>query len=382
MDPTTADPAAAPARLAERAEGWRRLARPLALYLASRLVALLALGLAATQTDRINLLGALASWDGSSYVAIAQHGYPARVPELAGHATFSSIAFFPLLPLLIRALALATGLRHLVAALIVSNLAGVIAALLLWRLVERIGDRDWADRSVALFGVFPGALVLSMVYAEPLLLALALGCLLALLGRRWYAAGILAALGTAARPNGLALVAACAAAAAPAVLRDRNWRALAAPALAPLGGLAYLAYLWRHTGEPGAWFRVEREGWGQFFDFGAGTLRRAVHVLGGTRAYDDLLSTLGLVIVLMLAGLMVRWRPPAAVWAYTGLVVLLAVGSSDLGPQPRFVLTAFPLLIAAARWVRGTAFAVLLGACGAGMVAYAVISIGALQVFP
>jgi hypothetical protein len=254
--------------------------------------------------------------------------------------------------------------------------------LLLWRLVERIGDPEWADRSVALFGFFPGALVLSMVYAEPLLLALGIACLLALLGRRWFAAGILAALGTAARPNGLALVAACAAAAAWAVLRDRDWRALVAPALAPLGALAYLAYVWRHTGEPGAWFRVEREGWGQYFDFGAGTLRRAVHLLEGGRAYDDLLSTLGVVVVLVLAGLMLRWRPPAALSAYTAVVVLLALGSSDLGPQPRFVLTAFPLLVAAARWVRGTAFAALLGACGAGMVAYAVVSIGALQVFP
>ncbi len=37
----------------------------------------------------------------------------------------------------------------------------------------------------------------------------------------------------------------------------RWWR----PLLAPLGFVAYMAYLWRHTGEPLAWRLTERGGW-------------------------------------------------------------------------------------------------------------------------
>ena len=58
--------------------------------------------------------------------------------------------------------------------------------------------------------VFPGSFVLSFAYTEALLLVLAMACLWCLPTHRWVGAGVLAAFGTATRPNGLALVLACA----------------------------------------------------------------------------------------------------------------------------------------------------------------------------
>src|SRR5664279_2260311 len=69
--------------------------------------------------------------------------------------------------------------------------------------------RRVALRTTAVFACFPGAIVLSLAYTEGLTLVLAVGCLLALLHRRWLLAGICAAFATAARPNALALVVAC-----------------------------------------------------------------------------------------------------------------------------------------------------------------------------
>src|SRR5207244_1786643 len=143
----------------------------------------------------------------------------------------------------------------------IGAVAGLTACLLLWRLVHHLSGPASADRAVALFCFFPGAMILSLPYSEGLMLALAIGCLHALLRRRWVTAGVLAALATATRPNAMALVAACAWAAAVAVWRRREWRALAAPALAPLGLVAFFAYLARHTGDAGAYWRTQRQAW-------------------------------------------------------------------------------------------------------------------------
>src|SRR5205807_7473706 len=95
---------------------------------------------------------------------------------------------------------------------------------------------------------FPGSIVLTPFYTEGLLIALVLGCLLALLHDRWWTAGVLAALATATRPNAVVIVACCACAAAVAIRRRRDWRPLVAPLLAPTGLLAYFSFLWLRTG--------------------------------------------------------------------------------------------------------------------------------------
>ncbi len=92
--------------------------------------------------------------------------------------------------------------------------------------------------------------------------------------KRWVGAGVLAALGTATRPNGLALVLACAVASVIAIRNERDWRSLAAPLLAPLGFIAFQLWLGQHTGEAGVWFRVQSEAWGEGASFGLTAVRK------------------------------------------------------------------------------------------------------------
>ena len=146
------------------------------------------------------------------------------------------------------------------AALAVNFVLAVAAVLLVGVLARRLFDAEVAERAMVLFAVFPGSFVLSFAYAEALLIVLAALCLWCLLEERWLLAGIVAALATATRPNGVALVAACAVAAGIAIYRRRDWWSIVAPLLAPIGFIAFQVWLSAHTGESAPWFRVAARG--------------------------------------------------------------------------------------------------------------------------
>ncbi len=315
----------------------RPLARPLAVYAASRSVVLAVFAIAAQLDggEGLTTLEALGRWDSTWYVAIARDGYPAGVPEVAGEAVASRLAFFPLFPAAVRVVMAVTGLGGLEAALLANVVLGAVFAVLLWILARRLADDATADRAVALDCFFPSAFVLSMAYSEPLMLALAAACLLALLDRHWVLAGVTAALATATRPNALALAAACAWAAAVSGAGPTG--------LAGAGG-----------------FRVEDEAWDERFDYGRSTLGRVWGLFHRPSADQNVLyATLGSILAVAPVVLLWRWRPPGPVIVYTLAVVALTLGSATHGGRPRFVLTAFPLVMAAAVFVRGLAFTTL-----------------------
>lgn len=357
----------------------RWLLRPLVIYGASRVVILLAFFLAVTAAGQLGhdlsagrpwpappagqspTLTALTAWDGAWYTQIAQRGYGGRS---------SVMAFFPAYPLATRALSAVTGLGRPAAGVLVAGLFGALAAILLWRLSCALGDEPFADRSTALFAFAPGSFVFSMAYAEPLMLAASIGCLLSLYRQRWLWAGVWGAVATAARPNAGVLVVACAWAAVVAVRRSGAWKALAAPLLCAGGIAAYFAFLWRRTGVVLAWFDVERNIWKDTYSL-ASPWTRAQHALsqltGGGRGPDlnYVVPTLGLVCAAVTIFWLARWRPPPALIIYAVGIVVLAAGSARLGVRPRFLATAFPLMQAVAWRFRGTACWVTVAVCAA-----------------
>ena len=272
--------------------------------------------------------------------------------------------------------------------MVLATAFGAVAAVLLWQLVRELSDPDVADRTVALFSFFPGSLVLSMPYAESLMLALALACFLALHRQRWLAAGVAAGLATATRPNAVALCLCCAWSAAVAVGKDRRWVALVAPVLSLTGIGGYFAFLAERTGDPLAWFRVQRVAWFERVDLGV-VGRRTGTVLGdlfGGLARplnaNDLVTTAGLLFAVVTLVALWRWRQPAIFVVYTVVVLVMALLSRTLGLRPRFVLTAFPLLAALALHLRGLAFRVWLGVSAGLLAAYAILSVTTTVVTP
>jgi 4-amino-4-deoxy-L-arabinose transferase-like glycosyltransferase len=335
------------------------LARPLLIYAVSRLLTLAAAAVATVGHPGSTMWGVLAGWDGNWYRAVATGGYPSSLPHGVGLSAQSGLAFFPAYPFAMRLVWRLTPLTPLGAGIFVSMVAGAIAALLVRALVRHLADAEAAERAFVLFCFFPGAFIFSMIYAEGVMLVGAAACLLALLRKRWVLAGLGGALASAARGNGLVLTLCCAWVAALAIRRDRDWKALAAPILAPLGAVAYFAFLKARTGSFTTWFTVERNGWNERFDFASTNWNHAHRFLHHPfRNANELILGLSLLFAIGAGIALVRSGLPSVLAVYTFATLALVFLSATLGVRPRFLLTAFPLLVPIAMRARGSTFTV------------------------
>lgn len=294
-------------------------------------------------------------WDTGFYLSIADEGY-----KVQGEA-LPSVAFFPLLPLLIRAVTSVTG-DSLVAGLIVANAALLGATMLFYRLVEEEWGASVADRAVWYLLIFPTAFFGSAIYSESLFLFLAVGALYLARKGYWESAAMLGFLAALTRLVGILV--------APMLLvewwtqrrhREQDARpplwALAAPATASLGTVAYMFYLWRLFGNPLA-FAHASSAWGREPTLPlvtmADLLQQPVEgwraaLLAGTLPLDNwidllaVLAFLGLGVVLLTQR---RWSE--GIFVVLGSLVPLSSGL--LMSQRRYVWVLFPAFVLLARW--------------------------------
>ena len=318
------------------------------------------------------ILQVLTSWDGAWYYRIIRTGYPTLIPpDVTYEMPEARAAFFPVYPLLVRAADVVLPGGDVAAGVIVNLVLGALAVWLVGLIARQLfGDRI-GYRTMLLMAFFPGSVVLTLTYSEATLIVIAAACLLMLLRERWLAAGVLAAIGTATRPNGVALIAACAVAAIIAVHSNRRWRALIAPALAPLGFIAFQVYLRVHTGE-WAWFRVQREAWDEGTSFGftavKNTIEAIIHPLASP---TDILTAISVLVMVVLIAAMVRRRLPWPLVAYVVVVLALMVLPITVTARPRFLYTAFPAFISLAAWwpdEHEEAWGLVIALCTAGLV--------------
>ena len=330
---------------ADRARPWLTLL--LLALLVKALVVTLTLIEFGAGPDPLTALGRVwDQWDARHYVYLATHGYTA-----AGDAR-NLIAFFPLYPALISAVA-AVGLPARTAALLISNLAGLIAAILLYEVARVDASEKAAWRTAAFFTVFPTAYFLLVGYTEALFCALAFGAVLAARRQRFVAAGLLGGLAAAARLTGLALL--------PFLLIElfsarraltRTWRAIVAPLLILLGFATYLATNLLVLGDPVAFIAVQRQHWSHSLSapwVGFAAAVRGItwrvpwekltvgggEIAGGITAYAT--ATLS----------WLRLRPADAAYAtvVTAMITFLPFWLSI----PRYLLSMYPLFLLAGR---------------------------------
>jgi hypothetical protein len=148
------------------------------------------------------LVAPAARWDAGWYLLIVHHGYQ---PGL-GAATSARGAFFPLYPLLVRALS-ALVVAPVLAGVAVSSLALAFALYGLHRLTSlETGSREAARLAVLVTAFAPMAFFFSAVYSESLYLALSVGAFWFARKGRWAATGLLGALAAATRPTGVLLL--------------------------------------------------------------------------------------------------------------------------------------------------------------------------------
>lgn len=190
-------------------------------------------------------------FDARWYVDVAQHGYHYGTPEN------SNTNFFPLYPLLIRAVQPLTAGSAWAAGLLVANACFLASLVLLWKWAKLRWPEEVAFRALMLVAVFPFAFFFATPYAEPLFLMLAVAAFLFAEEDRWGWAVAAAALCVLSRPVGAAVVAGLVVMA----LQQRSPRRAAASAAALTPLALFAAYLWFQVGHPLAFTVAHSQGW-------------------------------------------------------------------------------------------------------------------------
>jgi hypothetical protein len=345
---------------------WRRaLIVGLAAYLVSRLCVIAGTAVRAAQlavdarTDGEAEPGAgsvisqvLTSWDGRWYLEIVRGGYPSSVPANITYEQLEArAAFFPLYPWTVRVLDTVLPGGDTFAALFLNFVLGAVSVVLVGVLARRLYGVGVAARAMTLYAIFPGSVVLSLAYSEALLIVLAAACLILLLDERWLWAGLAAALATATRPNGIAVVAACVVASFLAIRRRRDWYSLVAVALAPIGFVFFQWFVGSTADERWIWFRVQREAWAEGTSFGATAVTNTFGFLSNPLSSPtDALTALSMLALVGMVYCAWRVRLHWVLVAFCAVVVALMLVPETVTARPRFLFTAFPFFIAVAAW--------------------------------
>jgi Mannosyltransferase (PIG-V) len=340
-----------------------------------------------TQALAEPLLAPLARWDSVWYLRIADSGYG---------GSDARAAFFPLYPLLVRAVATPFGASPaalLVAAYAVALAAFLGALALLYRLVSLELGRPLARPTLLLLAVFPAALFFGAPYSESLFLLLAVGAFYAARTGRFAWAAAAAAGAAATRSAGILLL-------LPLAMlwwesRDRRLRDAAWLLLAPVGLAAYALFLGLAEGDAlrfldvqdawsrelavplsGAWdgFTAAVDGVRQlasgqtdvvYFEKAAGDPYRIA-------AINVMLFGALVFAVAACAGVFRRLPRPYAAWVAASLVLPLSfpVTPQPLMSLPRFLAVLFPIFMWLAVWSeerRATAQVAAVSAIGLGL---------------
>ncbi|MEW2500895.1 hypothetical protein AB0878_10470 [Amycolatopsis sp. NPDC047767] len=344
-----------------------------ALYLGVRVVGVVVLALFASSTGQ-PLLDRLTAWDGQWYLAIADGGYGGithGLVDAAGNfAPHTPLAFFPLYPFLMHALATGTGLDSTTAGLLISALAGVVAALGVYRLGKRAGNERTGLLLVALWAGAPLSITLSMVYTEALFTAFVAWALVGLVEKRWAPASLCCVAAGLTRPTAVVLVAVVVFAGVVAFARAPRPAPLVAAAAAPVGLVGYWLWVANQTGSLFGWFDLEWHGWNTRFDAGAETFGFVGQQLVQGRSVMEVGNVFVVFLAIIAAVLLLlRLRERPSWWPLilfgAGMVVLVAGTAGIPFAKARFLLPGFVLLLPLAQGLsarrRSTAVAATAG---------------------
>lgn len=260
-----------------------------------------------------------ANFDGVHYLSIAKNGY----------FEFQQ-AFFPLYPLLIRALSKVMNGNYVLAGMVISSLSLLGTLVLLWRLIEKEKLAKWA----IIFMLFsPTSFYFGSIYTESLFLLLILASFFSLKHKKWLLYMIFASLASATRLVGVFL-------------------------FFPLGLFTYMVYLKKTVGDPLFFIRAQPA-------FGAGRSGGKIVFLPRVYfRYFKIFLTVPLTNydywIAILEFLTFNWvlfllwrgykKNLPRIWlVFSLLAVIGPTLTGSLSSIPRYVSVAFPIFIVLAR---------------------------------
>jgi len=232
---------------------------PLAMWLTSRLViCLVLLGIAPLLNAppggiKPEFWGdAFSNWDAKHYLKIATDGY-----DYSGGEAGALVAFFPLFPLMIRAL-MSLGIPAIPAGIIINNLAFLGTVILLDQWMNKTHGLKIAHWVILVLVWFPLSLFGTVIYTEGLYLFFSTASLWAFEREKYKSVAIFGCLASATRITSLAMIGAFI---LTAILKKKGISAYLA-SFASAGGLViYSIYCWYRFNDPLAFINVQHTQW-------------------------------------------------------------------------------------------------------------------------
>jgi len=303
-------------------------------------------------------------WDAPHYLDIARFGYAARGQDALW------IAFFPMYPFLVRLFSALFG-NLILSGLLVSLVTAVGCAYVLTKLVALDGTSEEANRAAILLFAFPTAYFLAAPYSEGIFLFSVLAALYAGRTKHWAAAGLFAAMATASRLVGLAVLPALAVEALwPLTNMREQIKRLAAISVGLMGFVTYLAinasaygdplhFLVAEKGRP--WFQHAVWPWRPIFQAWSQIVYPRATGTWFWFVYPARLGALALAVGVMIWGWR-RMRLSDHIFAWTALG--LSLMESRLISLPRYILALYPIpMILAYKLKNRAAFWSVVGVC-------------------
>ncbi len=338
--------------------------------------------------EPMDLLRMWSRWDAPHYLDLVVFGYRATdAGNLVGPHGYRSIypgdlplyiVFYPLFPWL------ATIVNFLLddplaSAFVVTTLASLFVAPLLYRLVRHDEEPAVAMRAAWFLLIFPTAYFLHIGYTEALFMALVLGSFLAARTERWWLAGLLGGLAALTRVNGLVLIPALAAEALTQWLHRRpeerrlrvEWLAIG---LVAVGFGGYLALNQAIYGDALTFLRIQHEHWFKSLDWPWNGINGTLGWLSSSNPDNVLMQgwmELAFIAIGLVATLHAALRFRLSWFAWMAGNWLLFVSTSFVMSVPRYALTLFPLYVSLA----------LLSSRRPALALISAVSIGALVYF-
>jgi hypothetical protein len=295
-------------------------------------------------------------WDSDWFLEVARRGY---YPE----PDSAPAAFFPMYPMLIRALTPLCLGKDWVAALLVANLAMFGALAVLFRLTEHEFDRATAGRTTFYLVAFPTGFFLTAAYNEGLFIGLMVATVYCLRRQQWWWAGGFGALAAFTRSAGVLMIGVFIYeyVRVHGIRRRSIERSALAVLLIPLGLVGVMAFSLQAYHQPFAFLRAQRY-WGRHLDWpwapvlrGIGSLHSGAHLRYG---FGDLwvhnlleLATALLMITMLVLMFIGPWRVRRDQWILpllgAALTFLMISFPSSHQPYPlysasRLGLEVFP----------------------------------------
>lgn len=291
-------------------------------------------------------------WDADLFVKVAEFGYP---PTTA-YADRTEVDF-PAMPIALRVVHFFTG-NWTASGLIVSLVAGAVAACALYHLAASEWGEAAGKRAVLYLVCFPYAVFLFAGYSEGLFLAFATTSWVFAKKGRWREAGLLAAGASFTRVLGLCLALGLAVEYLVTSWRAGGLRNVFRPAMlwlgAPLVSVAlFVVYLHERTGMWNAYQDAQEDGWGRHTAWVVDGFRTVMsQANNGNQAGEyawswraEMLAVLGGAVVFVVLLLLRRWGEAA----FVGSSALLLAAQNYYASSVRAALVWFPIYLLLAR---------------------------------